>query len=89
MLVYRYCVDIVLVYRYCVDILQILCRYPPGVCLLDPLLHVLGLCARGEEPELGHVAGLVHRAIVVTDISCNREKYLLERAIITNNLSLQ
>ena len=47
------------------------------MCLLDPLLHVLGLCARGEEPELGHVAGLVHRAIVVTDVSCNREKYLL------------
>ena len=46
------------------------------MCLLDPLLHVLGLGARGEEPELRHVAGLVHRAVVVPDISCDGENYI-------------
>lgn len=48
----------------------------PRVGGLHPGLHVLSL--RGEEPELWHVARLVHLAIVVADIRWNYKMELIK-----------
>ena len=46
----------------------------PRMGALDPGLEVLGL--RGEEPELWHVARLVHLAIIVANIRWNEKMEL-------------